>query len=74
MRGSRPLAGSEVARLPLADDAARRARRLLGVVGRVVAAHDGLAVVERCRARADARQLPDGIDQDAHKVRTDTNV
>ena len=67
MLSPKPLPGSEVARLPLAVDVAHRVRRLLGVVGRAVAAHDGLAVVERGRARAPARQLLVGIDQDALK-------
>ena len=67
MLSPKPLPGSEVARLPLAVDVAHRVRRLLRVVGRAVATRDGLAVVERGRARAPARQPPVGIDQDALK-------
>lgn len=72
MRSPEPLLSREVACLSLAVDAAHRSRRLLGVVGRAVAAHNGLAVVECGGARALARQLSVGIDQDARKARTGT--
>ena len=69
MCGPIPLPGSEVARLPLAVDSTHLARRLLEVVSRAVAAHDGLAVVERGRARAPLGQLPVGIDHDFGQAR-----